>query len=74
MNFSKFLEHFFVEHLQTAASEAVTENSLGNTVRGERFSARDQKLHLISIFATCLTELKFSARAENLHIINPLNV
>ena len=43
-----------------AASETATENSLGNADRDGKFSAKDEKLHIISIFSTRLTELKFS--------------
>ena len=75
---SKFCKIFkktcLTEHLRTAASETVTENSLENSVRDENFSASDEKPHIISIFSTRLTELKFSAWVENLHIINPLDV
>ena len=35
---------FFVEHLRTAASETVTENSLGNSAWYEKCSDRDKKL------------------------------
>ena len=40
MNFTKFCD-FFIEHLRTAASKTVTEESLRN-------SARNGKLHIIS--------------------------
>ena len=64
----------FIEHLRTAASKTFSENSLGNLARCEKFSARNEKPHIISIPSTRLTELKFSARVENLHIISPLDV
>ena len=35
---------FFIEHLRTAASETVTENSLGNSTWCEKCSDRDKKL------------------------------
>ena len=69
-----FKNTFFIVHLRTAVSETVTENSLGNSTLGEQFSARDEKLHIISIFPTRLTESKYSARAENLHSISLLDV
>ena len=50
-----------MEQLWIAISETVTENSLGKSARGEIFSAWDEKLHIISIFSTRSTELKFSA-------------
>ena len=43
-----FKNTFFLEHLRTAASETGTENSLGNSARGEKCSARNEKLHIIS--------------------------
>ena len=58
---------FFIEHIGTATSEAVTENSPGNWARAE-------KLHIISIFSTRLTKLKFLVRAENLHKISPSDI
>ena len=58
---------FFIQHIGTATSEAVTENSPGNW-------ARDEKLHIISIFSTRLTKLKFLVRAENLDKISPSDV
>ena len=51
VNFAKFLR---------TPSEIVTESTLGNSVRGEKLSARDQELHIISFFSTGQTELRFS--------------
>ena len=48
---------FFKEHPQTVASEAVTENSLGNSAWNEKFPYN-------VIFSTCLTMLKFSASSH----------
>ena len=69
VNFSKF-----IEYLPTGTSETVTYNNLGNWSGGEKFSARNEKLHIISIFSIRLTELKFSAQAENIHIVSPLHI
>ena len=65
---------FFIEYIRTATSETVTENSLGNSYRGEKFSSRNEKLHIISIFSIRLTELKFLVQAKNIHIISPLDI
>ena len=54
------ITNYVVTHLWTATSETATENSLGNADRDGKFSAKDEKLHIISIFSTRLTELKFS--------------
>ena len=62
-----FKNTFFIEYLRAAASEIVTENSPGN-------SARNKKFHIIQFFSTRLTKLEFSARAQNLHVINPVDV
>ena len=72
--------NIFLEHLQTAASETVTENSLENSVWVKNFQSGwklliwDEKLHLISISSTLLNKLESSARAENLHIVSPVDV
>ena len=42
----------FMKQLRAAASETVTDSSLGNSVRGAKFSARNEKLHVKSIFST----------------------
>ena len=38
---------FFMEHLWTATFETVTENSQGNSARGEKHLTGDEKLHII---------------------------
>ena len=73
-----FKSIFLLEYLRTAASETGTENSLGNLTRGEKCSARNEKLHIISFFffffPTHLTKLTFSAQTQNIHIISLLVV
>ena len=46
---------------------------LSNATKDEIFSIWDKNFHLSLIFSTCLSKLKFSGRAENLHIISPLS-
>ena len=60
-----FKNTFFLEHLWMAASETGTENSLGNSAQGEKCSALNEKLNIISFFffPTHLPKLKFSAWA-----------
>ena len=69
-----FKNTFFIEYCRTATSETVTYNNLGNSSGGEKFSARDEKLHIISFLSIRLTELKFSAQTENIHIISSLDI
>ena len=64
----------FIEYVRTATSETVTDNSLGNLSGDEKFSARNEKLHITSIFSIRLTEWKFSSQADNIHIISPLDI
>ena len=68
--FEIFKNIFSIEYLPTATSETVTYNNLGNSSGGEKFSARNEKLHIISIFSIRLTELKFSAQAEKEELAN----
>ena len=69
-----FKSSLFTEYLRTTASETFNEGSLGNSARGEKCFATDENAHIILIFPARLTKFKFSARAENLHIIiSPLD-
>ena len=68
VNLAEFLRTpFYIESLRMVSLESVTKNSLGKSGQGE-------KPHITSIFPTPLREMKFSARAKNLHIISPLDV
>ena len=48
----------FLEHLRTAASETGTENSLGNSAWGEKYSARNEELHIVSFFFNSFNQVK----------------